>query len=266
MDKHTTVSFVISTMHRKFDDTLAKRMKLESDYVIVNQTDNNEIFYDNDKNVKWINSTTRGLSKSRNIAIRNCSSEVVVLSDDDLEYVSNAKEIIQNSFDRNQNYDVIAFMVDGIEQHFKDYPNKEKVISYIQSMKLSSVQIAIRKSVFDNASVHFDERFGSGSKYYLGEENILLFDILKKGHKVKFIPEKIADLHIGQSTWFEGYNREYFINRGASYRRMSRLMYLPLIMQFAIRKRSLYKDNLSLSCAIRYMLQGSKEFSRNDSK
>ena len=108
--------------------------------------------------------------------------------------------------------------------------------------------------------MYFNELLGAGAKYSMGEENDFLFKCLKKGLKIKYIPIKIADLYIGESSWFNGYNDKYFIDRGASFTSMSKRFSNILIVQFAIRKRKLYKDKMSVIKAIKLMLCGKKDY------
>ena len=52
------------------------------------------------------------------------------------------------------------------------------------------------------------------------EENALLFQCLRKKLKVYYIPKVIADLHIGESTWFTERNEQYFMGKGAAFAAM----------------------------------------------
>jgi len=247
-------------MHQK-DFSLLDKMKVHTDAVVVNQCDSESIeeFVYGEHKIKWINSKERGLSRSRNYAIRNANDDICLLSDDDLEYVVEYEEIILNAFKQYPDADIIAFQVEGIEEKFKDYYPNTRYLNYLTIMKVSSVEIAFRLSSIKE-TVEFDEQFGAGSRYSMGEENIFLFNCLKQGMKVLYVPIKIADLHIGESTWFNGYNKRYFNSKGAAFTCMSRLFSIPFIIQFAIRKYKLYHSEATRLQAIRYMLEGRKEF------
>ena len=94
----------------------------------------------------------------------------------------------------------------------------------------------------------------------MGEENIFLYDCIKKGLKIYYEPVQIASLREEESTWFKGYNEIFFISRGANYAAMSKCMSYLLILQFAIRKRYLYKDNMSMWQALNLMNKGRREY------
>lgn len=64
-------------------------MNINTDAVVINQCsieqENNFIF--NGKNIKWVDSLEKGLSKSRNMALKYASGDICLIADDDLEYV-----------------------------------------------------------------------------------------------------------------------------------------------------------------------------------
>lgn len=255
------LQILVSTMNQE-DYDLINKMNIESNAVIINQCNDNLIKDINiaDYKIKWISSNEKGLSSSRNMALNNAEAEICVIADDDLEYVSNYEDIILEQFRKNPNYDIITFQVEGIERKFKDYYNKPRNTNYITSMKVSSVEIAFRLDAIREAGVEFNELFGSGAKYFAGEENIFLTECLRKGLRLKYVPIKIANLHIGESTWFKGYNTDYFVTKGAVFTAMSRLFSVPLILQFAFRKYGIYSNEMSIMQAIKLMLKGRKQF------
>jgi hypothetical protein len=123
-------------------------------------------------------------------------------------------------------------------------------------MKLSSVHLTFRKDRLTKANISFDENFGAGTKFYMGEENIFLADCLRKGLVVYYVPINIARLRDSNSTWFSGYNKAYFQIKGKVFRRMSTTLFVPFILQFAIRKRGMYKKDISTYGVVQNMLKG----------
>lgn len=250
---------LVSTMNKK-DISFLNRMNITKNCLIINQTKKNyEENFDND--IRMISVNEVGLSKSRNKAIENSKAEICVLADDDLVYVDNFDEIIENSFNENQDIDILCFCVEGINKKFKNYHKLEKRLNFITSMKVSSVEIAFKRKSIINNNIRFDEKFGSGSKEYkMGEENIFLAQCLKKGLKIKFIPIKIANLYIGESTWFNGYNEKYFFDRGAVFSALNKNIDVFLILQFAIRKYGIYKEEISFLKAMKQMIKGRNHY------
>ena len=253
-----TVELLISTMHQQ-DYTLLDKMNIHSDAVLINQCDINDkkVFTYNGHRVLWINTTERGLSRSRNMAIRNATADICMLADDDMEYRSNYVDIVCSAFEE-KDADIIGFQVKGIEKEFKKYAKKERRVSYLNSMKMSSVELAFRRNALLEKNIWFDELIGAGTEFLMGEENILLFQCLRKKLHIHYVPQIIANLHIGKSTWFNGINESYFIGKGASFAAMNTPFTTPLILQFAIRKKALYQNEASFWEAICRMMKGKR--------
>lgn len=252
---------LLSTMNQNKVEDLLNKMKITGFCTVINQCDEknkkNEI---NDKKKQIIYSNEFGLSKSRNLAIKNARCDICLLSDDDLIYVDGYEKIIIDAFKKNKDYDIITFKVEGIDKEFKKYGVSEKKINYINSLKVASVEVAFKLSSIKDNNIKFNELMGAGAKYSMGEENIFLYDSLRKKLKIKHIPIKIADLYVGNSTWFNGFNRKYFFDKGAAFTAMNRKYSIFLIIQFLIRRRNLFKKDISIKVAFKEMIKGRKSY------
>lgn len=258
------VQNLISIMNSNEPSKYIRQMNILDGYVIINQVTKEDIKLINNEKTehqKIISVKEKGLSKSRNLALKNLTSEIAVLSDDDMVYNDEYINIIKKGYKKYPDADIIAFDVKK-EDNFKSLTNlKEGKVNFISSMKLSSVQLTFKNQSIKSNNILFDERFGSGSKYNNGEENIFLSDCYKNKLKIYYIPKTIGTLkNLHESSWFKGYNEDFFKTKGAIFYRISNHMYLPLIMQFCIRKRNLYKDKYKFKTVMKYMLNGVKEF------
>lgn len=261
------IEILVSTMNQE-DYKIIDTMHINSDVVVVNQCNKEERieFQYKDHHVLWINTLERGLSNSRNMAMKNSTADICVLADDDEVFREDYIRTLKKVFQENGDYDIIRFKINGIEKTFKKYSDKSFRIGFLKSLKVSSVEIAFRRKEILKKHIKFDPLIGSGTKFPMGEENSFLFHCLRKKLKIKYIPEIIADLHMGNSTWFTGYNKTYFVGRGAAFTSMSKWLAPLFIFQFAVRKRKLYKNELSFYESIKYMFQGRKEYIKNTSK
>lgn len=260
-DKDMNLQVLVSTMYQA-DHSLIKKMNIKTDAIVINQCNTNIVQNIDIENlhVKWIDSKDRGLSKSRNMALEHVNCDVCLLADDDLEYLLNYDETVLTQFHRYPDADIIAFQIGGIEKTYKNYYQRSRKINIFTSMKISSVEIALRVDSIKKANIKFNEIFGAGAKYFLGEESIFLSECLKRGLIIMYVPVKIADLHLGNSTWFKGFNKEYFCSKGAALTAISKRFSIFLIIQFAIRKNVQYKNTTKLRKAISYMLDGRKQY------
>lgn len=246
------------------DENYIDELNIFTDAVIINQCDrenqkqlDRKAFCGNPQNVLYIETKERGLSKSRNLAIEKASSDICILCDNDVVYVENYDKIILDAYDKLKDADIIIFFIKRPERSVPVF-NKIKKMNYLSVLKIFSPEISFKRNSVK--TIRFNEDFGAGSgKYIMGEENLFLYDALKKGLKIYYVPEKIAELKEVESTWFSDYDEKFFISRGANYAAMSEMFSHILIWQFAIRKRKLY-PKLKMSEAVKLMYKGRKEY------
>ena len=253
-----TVEVLVSTMNQT-DYALLDRMRISTDAIVVNQCGKEsykEFIWEGHK-IKWIDSSSKGLSVSRNLCLREASADICLLADDDLEYVSDYGRIVQDAFETHTDADIIRFRVEGIEKKFKTYPETEHKIGLLKSFKSSSVELAFKRNRIEG--IWFDELIGAGTKYCMGEENAFLVQcIRKKQATMIFIPVSISHLHIVESSWKNISPEQYLVSRGAAFEAMETPFVHLLIMQFAFRKGKRFK--LSMIQQIRIMERGRKEY------
>lgn len=256
------IDVLISTMNvytEKENHKLINKMHIKTNSITISQVKkytNKEVI---DSANKLFIFNEKGLSKSRNRAISKSTADICVIADDDIEYVDNYEEIIQQAYEKNTDADIILFKINDKNENRKNAQIKRKKINFINTMRISSNQITFKRNSILK-KIKFDEEFGSGSRYFYGEDAIMIRDALKEKLKVIYIDELICIKPKNKSTWFKGYNKEYFIARGAIFYRLSSKLYLLLILQFAIRKKEKYKENLTMIETIKCMIQGAKKY------
>lgn len=254
---------LLSTMNINTTDEMYEmlyKMNVNNNCLIINQVkDDKNINFEN-MNIRIISYKEKGLSKSRNRAINNLKGTIGIIADDDIKYVDNYETIISNAYKEHKDCDIIAFYVENAKP--KDVL-REGNVDFLHTFKLCSVQLTFKSQKVIENNIRFDERFGTGSGIYnAGEENVFLTDCLKRKLKIYYIPIKIGTLISKDSTWFKGYNEEYFISKGAFFYRISKIGYIVLILQFAIRKYRTYSKEITMRKAIKSMFDGAKSLKR----
>lgn len=260
------IEVLVSTMNKnKYE--LENKMNIKSDAVIINQTDDDSYKeYDIEgKKIKFISMNEIGLSKSRNRAIENASGDICIIADDDVVYNEEYISTIRKEYEKFKEADIIAFDVPSKNISRPTTINKEGYIGYLKSMKISSFQITFKREKILEKNIKFLENFGAGAEHSMGEENIFLFSCISKGMKIAYSNKKIGIVNHEESTWFKGYNKKYFEDLGAVYYAMSSKLSYVFILQFAIRKHKLYREYISFFKALRYMLEGRKEYLKSRS-
>lgn len=260
---------LLSCMHQS-DASIASQVNLQSDAVIVNQCDIDntvDVSFNNSAGnpckIKFISTKERGLSKSRNVAIRNSRADLCLIADDDECLDTDYPQTIIEAFQKYPQADIIAFdfTVGGKRQ--KKYSNKVKKIGYLSALRISSIQIVFRRQRIEEKGIFFDEEMGAGTGHGAGEENKFLYDCLHNGLKVFFVPKHIVSLQERTtSTWFTGYNETFYLQKGwETERYMGKFFATLFALYTTITKRSLYKENCSSLCVLKAMLRGI--YSRN---
>ena len=246
------IEVLLSTMSLHKDkevDSLIKTMNINTKYLIINQNENKTEI----KNKNVISINEKGLSKSRNLAIKKSKADIVILADDDVIYENDYEETIKKAYKENPKADIICFYVESKNKKRKVKRIVGKNVGKLKIMRISSFQITMKKDKIKE--IKFDENFGSGAKYDRGEEAIFLKDCLEKGLKIIYINKKIAQVEQSKSTWFKGFTKEYFLAQGKVFKRLYPKHYKFICYQFAIRKYFLYYKNVKLKEAIKLMIK-----------
>lgn len=160
--------------------------------LIINQTSKKELLKSNNNKIRVINSFETGISKSRNLAIKNSIGKVCLLADDDVIYLKDFDTTILNAF-KKTNADIITFktLTNNQKPFYSNYPNNisENKKFIIRAL---SIEIAFRRESILNESIFFDERFGLGSQFEDGENQLFFNRVFKKKLSVIFFPNFIV--------------------------------------------------------------------------
>lgn len=220
---------------------------------VINQCHtNNEWLIENDKH-RMYNTSTRGLSVSRNLAIQYCNADVCLISDDDEVFCSDLETVVLSSYEKFPDADMIIFIMDNYPTRLGD---KVKRLKKYDLLKVSSWQISFKVSSV-KGKIWFDTKLGAGTSNGAGEENKFLLDCYKAGLIIYYVPIKIATVAQEQSTWFKGYDEKFFFNRGKTTRyilgNMTSCLYA---IHFLIFKYKKYCKEISIFKASRAIFNG----------
>jgi len=238
------------------DKEIIKRSNVRANVVVVNQCneEGEEKFTFTDANgnehqALFINTEERGLSKSRNMAVKNSLGDICLICDDDELFVDDVERRVIETFIQHPECDVITFALERKDQIIK-YPSKKMKMGLGRIQKTSSQQISFRKSSLKAKGIIFDELMGSGTGNGGGEENKLLIDCRRKGLNLLYVPVKIATILPGESKWFSTLNQKWFENLGWTNTRIHGVVWgVSYIWYWLISHMGLKKD-ISLFKAI----------------
>lgn len=198
----------------------------------------------------------RGLSKSRNVAIRAADrGSICLVADDDVYFEPNMFDSIAEAYEAYPDADIITFAAKTPEgEFFKNYaaaPFRHDIKSVA---KVSSIEMTFRLDSIREAGLRFDERFGLGTEYPTGEEFIFLTDALKKGLKIYFYPKPLA-VHPKESSG-SFFTEKSMIGKGAMLSRVFGIKGYIVALLFVVKKYPKYKKNFGFFMALSLILQG----------
>ena len=246
---------VISTMNKLEKDLDLKNKNLVNNYIVINQVER-KLHSDMES---YYSFEEVGLSKSRNRGIQKSNGDIILLTDDDVYYKENFDKLIIDEFNKNPELDILTFKVETPEgEEFKNYKKSEFNHNYKSVLNVSSIEIALKKETIEKHKLKYDEMFGLGSLYKSGEENILLYDALKKGCKIKFVPITIA-IHPNETSG-RNLTEETIFSKGALFYRLFGIKSVFINLLFVLKKRKEIKKHQTINKAIKSIYSGSYDY------
>lgn len=239
-----TLQILISTMNQT-DHSLLEKMNIQSDAIVVNQCDHNEIvrFTYNGHNILWMSLNERGVGLSRNTALMRATADIILFSDEDVKYKDGYAETIKYAFENNQNADMLLFDLEAIgEVKHPEKPYTFRRVKWYNSMHYGAVHFACKREKIYARGLTFNLLFGGGAKYSCGEDSIFLADALKAGLKVWTVPGHIGFVSHGNSTWFQGYTDKYFYDKGVLMGNIFGTMAYPVTFILFLKNRTQTDD------------------------
>lgn len=227
---------VLASVMNETPEHIAEHMQLDSEAVIINQCDRLDFQETEHKghSVRFYSFPDRGVGRSRNEAILRADSDICLFSDADIVYEQGYARAVSAEFERNPDADMILFNITVEEDRRTYHITERKRVHWYNCGRYGAVSFAVRRESLLKSGVTFSLLFGGGAKYSNGEDSLFLKEFMDKGYKVYTSPVTIGREEAGDSTWFSGYNKKFFFDRGVLYHylygRAARLMALRFLM------------------------------------
>ena len=227
----TDVEILISTMNQHSLDFLVPMFPFlhfsNFRILIINQTQVGTILESEYPNIRVVNCFEKGLSKSRNLALENAVGKILLIADDDVIYQEGFSIKIINAYIQFPDAAAINFCAiksDG--SLMKEYPKHSKQnLNAFDVFNTSSIEMTLNKAILDKTKIRFDENFGLGGMFEMGEEAIFLFDLKSKKQQLIFEPEVIVKHPELTSSVKKSIEEKYYI-QGALYARIFKSNYI----------------------------------------
>lgn len=205
LNKNVAFEILISTME-KSDFSFLESMFPNTPYynfniLIINQTSKGKELVSNYSNIRTINTYSKGLSNSRNMAIEKAFGDICLLADDDIEYLPNFENTIQKAFEKRSEASIIRFKIDTFTgEDYKSYPLISRRLYIEQIKSSSSIEIAFKRKPIVAKQILFDPIFGLGSYFPSGEEFLFLKEALRKKLQIYYENKSIVKHKFERST------------------------------------------------------------------
>ena len=249
---------LLSAMNQN-NHNILREANITSDAIIINQCDyfQYENFKHLNKNILFISLPEKGVGLSRNNALMRSTADIILFADEDIKYLNNYEKIIQTEFKKYPKSDMIIFNVPSKNPKRPNFHiKKRKRIRRYSCFKFATPRIAVKSDKIKQNNIYFSLLFGGGAKHSSGEDSIFIFECIKKGLKVYSSKEVIGYVSQHESTWFNGYDDKYFIDKGSFFESLSPNYSRLLIIYHLIKQYKYFKNDASLYKAIRLSFKG----------
>lgn len=255
-----TLQVLISTMHQS-DYSLLEKMNIQSDAIVINQSNKNEIveFDYKGHNIKWISLCERGIGLSRNTALMRATADIVLFADDDVVYNDGYADKIISTFEKYPKAGLIIF---GLIGHCKErvdiLDKKDHRLNIFNCLKYGAFRIALRRDIIIKHNIYFSLLFGGGAKYQAGEDNKFITDCILNNILCIGSKEIIGDVFHSESTWFKGYNEKFYLDEGSLFASMYGKW--AKIMLFLVELKNFKRSDISFSNRLKLVFKGANDF------
>lgn len=237
---------------------LAERMHLESDAIIINQTDTFAFqeYEHAGKKISCYSFAEKGVGLSRNNALLRATADIVLFSDEDIVYDAGYEEKILTEFEKHPEADMLLFNMRVGEARATYYTEQLHRVHIWNAGRYPTYSFAVRREKLHAAHITFSLLFGGGARYSNGEDSLFLKDCLKYGLKVYAVPIEIGMEVERESTWFNGYHEKFFADRGVLYHFLYGKLAVPMALRFLLAYGDVMCKAISRKEAFALMKQG----------
>ena len=216
-----------------YESLIVSRTNFPFAIILRNQCSENSITQTG--NIMVIRSTDTGASKNRNEVIKKIETEYFFILDDDVSLAEDCLKCLNTIIDRNHP-DVISFNLDTINKD-RENPKKIQKDGWVKRMKmvtfLGPCNLCIRKDFIKEKNVYFNENFGPGTPYPIGEDSAFVVNLFKNTKRWFQTKETLVKVLQNESTYFDSINEETIIKcKGITYYSIYKICwFIPFIIK-----------------------------------
>ncbi len=257
-----TIQTLISTMHQT-DHSLLDKMNIQTDAIVVNQCDRDEIerFEYKGHKILWMSLKERGVGLSRNTALMRATADIVLFADDDVVYVDDYPKLVVQAFEKLSQADFIVFAMQVHRSTHTPHKSKKQPILHIHrlhwynSLRFGTYGFGVRSRALKAHNINFHLMFGGGTPFSSGEDSIFIMETLKKKLKIYATTTQLGTVHHQTSTWFHGYTEKYWFDKGVLFQYLFGIWAYPLGVALILKNRQQITQ-MGFLVACKYLWKG----------
>ena len=225
---------------------LAEKMNLQTQALNVNQCDQFAYreFSIGERRIRAFSMAERGVGLSRNTALMRAQGRICLFSDEDIVFAPGYEKTVLEAFDQNPDADVITFNFKVDPSRATYYNTSRGRIRWYNYGRYPTYAVAARREALLRSGVSFSLLFGGGARYSNGEDSLFLHDCLKRGLHLYAHTAQIGEEVYRKSTWFKGYDRKFFLDRGVLYHYLYGIMAGLFSLRFLLTHKSYVKGTV----------------------
>ncbi len=240
---------------------LPEQMNINSDAIIVNQTDHYDYqeFELKGHQIRFFSMAERGVGLSRNHSFLRADREISLFADEDIAYVDDYEKLVLEAFETYPQADMLLFNVQAAPGRETYHISKFGRVRGYNCGRYPTYSFAVRTKEVHKRNITFSLLFGGGAKYSNGEDSLFIQECIKKGMKVYKVPVSIGQEIERPSTWFQGYNEKFFFDRGVLYWHLYGKLRHAMALRFLLAHKGEMCQEISVKKAYQLMKEGMKE-------
>lgn len=238
-----SITILVPTHHKSKEDiiNLYHFLHIKSDALIANQNGKNETYelnIDNHK-VKVVCTDTVGVSKNRNILLDNAYNDICLCIDDDCPLVDNYIDIVTNFFNTHKCEYVLFNGLVPYEGNRKVHNKKTKKVHSIFDVSYAGGPgLAFKSKCIRKYNFKYNEKMGYPNYIYLGEDTHMLKQICDSKaifYRSKDILFSVDIDKEDNSTYFKGFEEQFFVVKGVNFKNMFPRIYWFLTIHYCFK-------------------------------
>lgn len=193
MSERPLLTIAYSTLAERVRNIQFPIQREDRETLVLVQNENESSYVLPEPKARLVELKNRGVAKSRNAAIDRASGKYLLFADDDVTFLESGIEEAVRFLEANPDCAlVLARAIDETGALRKRYADEITPLKVTNAARAATYEMLIRLDAIRERGVRFDENFGAGATFYLGDEYIFIVDALRAGLWGVHLPITIA--------------------------------------------------------------------------